>query len=187
VSVRARRITYIVVMLAIMPLSGWDGTYTMWETLLGQDVGHSMAVFWDLQVETWSGVILFAPIIDLAYGMHRTPDGWDFAPKGWRVRGAIYAALVVLALVCSAEGPLRDVFDVALPADVALSTAHYFRRALEGVLTVIGLMIFLDFVRPGRLADRLGRRDTQPAAAATRSDAVASAAADGPDAAPSPA
>jgi hypothetical protein len=61
-------------------------------------------------------------------------------------RAATYAALVVLGVVCAAEGPLRDVLSVAAPDDVAASVAHYFRRALEGVLTVIGVMLFLDLV-----------------------------------------
>lgn len=149
-SVAARRATYLVVMAAIMPLSGWAGTYTAWETVFGADVGHALAVFFDLQVETWSGVLLIAPAIDLVYGMHHTDEGWDFAPRPWPVRAAVYAALV-----CSAEGPVRDVLDVGLPTDIATSVAHYLRRALEGVLTAIGVLLFLDLVRPGRLADRL--------------------------------
>jgi hypothetical protein len=61
-------------------------------------------------------------------------------------RAAVYGVLSVLVIVCSAEGPLRDVFALGMPDDVAASVAHYFRRALEGVLTVIGLMLFLDLI-----------------------------------------
>ncbi|HEV7722438.1 MAG TPA: hypothetical protein VGO60_14190 [Iamia sp.] len=150
-SLGARRLIYLAVVVAIMPLSGWGGTYTAWRTIFGDDVGQSLAVFFDLQVETWSAVALFAPIVDLIYGLHRTPQGWDLAPRRGIARAAAYGALLVLVVACSGEGPLRDVFDVALPGDVAASVAHYFRRALEGVLTVIGLMLFLDLiVRPGR-------------------------------------
>lgn len=145
-STGARRLAYVAVIAAIMPLSGWAGTSTAWRTVVGDDVGGSLAVFFDLQVETWSTVILLAPIIDLVYGLHRTGRGWDLAPRGRMDRAATYAALVVLALVCAAEGPLGDVLAVAAPDDVAASVAHYFRRALEGVLTVIGVMLFLDLV-----------------------------------------
>jgi len=151
VSVAARRLTYLAVLVAIMPLSGWGGTYTAWRTIFGDDAGQSLAVFFDLQVETWSTIVLFAPIVDLLYGLHRTPQGWDLAPRRGMARAATYGALLGLVLVCSAEGPLGDIFDVVLPGDVAASVAHYFRRALEGVLTVIGLMLFLDLiVLPGR-------------------------------------
>jgi len=150
-SLAARRGTYVAVIVAIMPLSGWGGTYTAWRTVFGDDMGQSLAVFFDLQVETWSTVVLFAPILDLVYGLHRTPRGWDFAPRRAMARAATYGVLLVLVIVCSAEGPLRDVFDLVLPGDIAASVAHYFRRALEGVLTVIGLMLFLDaIVLPGR-------------------------------------
>lgn len=146
-----RRLVYVAVVLAIMPLSGWAGTYTAGRTVFGDDVGRSLAVFFDLQVETWSGVVLFAPILDVVYGLHRADGHWALAPRRGMARAATYGALAVLTVVCSAEGPLRDVFDVVLPADVALSVAHYVRRALEGVLTVIGLMLFLDLVvLPGR-------------------------------------
>ena len=150
-STTARRVAYLAVVAAIMPLSGWAGTYTAWRTIFGDDVGQSLAVFFDLQVETWSTVILFAPIVDLVYGLHRTPTGWDLAPRRGMARAATYGGLGVLTLICAAEGPLRDVFDIVAPLDIATSTAHYFRRALEGVLTVIGLMLFLDLViLPGR-------------------------------------
>lgn len=145
-SVARRRALYLAVIVAIMPLSGWAGTYTAWRTVFGDDIGQSLAVFFDLQVETWSTVALFAPILDLVYGLHRGPRGWALAPRPVRDRLATYAALAVLTLVCSAEGPLADGFDLLLPTDVAGSVAHYFRRALEGVLTVIGLMLFLDLV-----------------------------------------
>ncbi|QYG92216.1 hypothetical protein HC251_07030 [Iamia sp. SCSIO 61187] len=145
-SLGARRLAYVAGIAAIMPLSGWAGTYTAWRTVLGDDVGQALAVFFDLQVETWSTVILLAPIIDLVYGLHRTDRGWDLAPRRGMARAATYAALAVLVLVCAAEGPLRDVLGVAAPDDVAASVAHYFRRALEGVLTVMGVMLFLDLV-----------------------------------------
>jgi hypothetical protein len=165
VSTTARRIVYLAVLVAIMPLSGWGGTYTAWRTIFGDDVGQSLAVFFDLQVETWSTVGLFAPIVDLVYGLHRTPSGWALAPRRGMARAATYGGLVVLALVCSAEGPLRDVFDVALPLDIATSVAHYFRRALEGVLTVIGLMLFLDVIvlrSSSARAQRLGEERPAP-------------------------
>jgi hypothetical protein len=166
VSTAARRAIYMAVLVAIMPLSGWAGTYTAWRTIFGDDVGQSLAVFFDLQVETWSTVGLFAPIVDLVYGLHRSPTGWAFAPRRGMARAATYGGLLVLTLVCSAEGPLRDVFDVVLPLDVATSVAHYFRRALEGVLTVIGLMLFLDLiVLPGRARSAgEGRLEERPAA-----------------------
>lgn len=157
-STTSRRAIYLAVVVAIMPLSGWAGTYTAWRAVFGDDVGTSLAVFFDLQTETWATVVLFAPIVDLVYGLHRTPTGWDLAPRRGMARAATYGGLLVLALVCSAEGPMRDVFDVALPADVASSVAHYLRRALEGVLTVIGLMLFLDLVV-------LPRRSRVPASA----------------------
>jgi hypothetical protein len=152
VSTAARRVVYLAVLVAIMPLSGWGGTYTAWRTIFGDDVGQSLAVFFDLQVETWSTVGLFAPIIDLVYGLHRSPTGWALAPRRGMARAATFGALLLLTLVCSAEGPLREVFDIALlPLDVATSVAHYFRRALEGVLTAIGLMLFVEvIVLPGR-------------------------------------
>ena len=156
-STAARRAAYLTVLVAIMPLSGWAGTYTAWKAIFDDDVGLSLAIFFDLQVETWSTVGLFAPIVDLVYGLHRGPSGWELAPRRGMARAATYGGLVVLALVCSAEGPLRDLFDVVLPLDVATSLAHYFRRALEGVLTVLGLMLFLDLiVLPSRRRARPG-------------------------------
>jgi hypothetical protein len=170
VSTAARRLVYLAVLVAIMPLSGWAGTYTAWQTVFGDDVGRSLAVFFDLQVETWSTIGLFAPILDLVYGLHRTPGGWELAPLRGMARAATYGGLLVLVLVCSAEGPLRDVFDIALPLDIATSVAHYFRRALEGVLSVIGLMLFLDLVvLPGR------RRAAAQASGASASAASSSA------------
>lgn len=154
-STAQRRIAYLAVLVAIMPLSGWAGTYTAWRTIFGDDVGQSLAVFFDLQVETWSTVGLFAPIVDLVYGLHRTPRGWDLAPRRGMARAATYGGLLVLVIVCSAEGPLREVFQVVMADDVAASVAHYFRRALEGVLTVIGLMLFLDLlILPARRRER---------------------------------
>jgi hypothetical protein len=167
VSTAARRVAYLAVLVAIMPLSGWGGTYTAWRTIFGDDVGQSLAVFFDLQVETWSTVGLFAPIVDLVYGLHRSPTGWAFAPRRGMARAATYGGLLLLALVCSAEGPLRDLFDVVLPLDVATSTAHYFRRALEGVLTVIGLMLFLDVIILPSLPSRPSRRRSAEAAPAS--------------------
>jgi hypothetical protein len=150
-STARRRVIYLAVLVAIMPLSGWAGTYAAWRTIFGDDVGRSLAVFFDLQVETWSTVGLFAPILDLVYGLHRTPQGWDLLPRRGMARAVTYGALVALAVVCAAEAPLRDVFTFVLPDDIAASVAHYFRRALEGVLTVIGLMLLLDLViLPGR-------------------------------------
>ncbi len=145
-SVAHRRLAYLAVIVAIMPLSGWSGTYAAWRAVFGQDVGQSLAVFFDLQVETWAGIALFAPIVDLVYGLHRDERGWALAPRPWRARAATYVGLVVLTLACAAEGPLREVLAIGLPSDIAASVAHYFRRALEGALTTIGLMVFLDLV-----------------------------------------
>lgn len=171
-STAQRRWAYLAVLVAIMPLSGWAGTYTAWRTIFGDDVGQSLAVFFDLQVETWSTIILFAPIVDLLYGLHRTPTGWELLPRRGMARAATYGALAVLVVVCSAEGPLRDLFDVVLPLDVATSVAHYFRRALEGVLTAIGLMLFLDLiVLPSRR--RTARGVAAPASRATSERAAA--------------
>jgi hypothetical protein len=157
VSVAVRRLTYLTVIVAIMPLSGWAGTYAAWRAVLGDDVGGALAVFFDLQVETWSFLVLFAPILDLVYGLHRAPDGWAFAPRDAVVRATVAGALVVLVVVCSAERALREAGALALPDDIAASTAHYLRRAVEGVLTALGLVLFLELLRPGRLADRLRR------------------------------
>lgn len=145
-SVGARRLAYLAVLVAIMPLTGWAGTDAAWRAIFGDDVGRSLSVFFDLQVETWSTVGLFAPILDLVYGLHHENGGWALAPRRGIARIAAYGGLTVLAVVCSAEGPLRDVFDLALPSDIAASVALYFRRALEGVLTAIGLMVLLDLV-----------------------------------------
>jgi hypothetical protein len=129
-----------------------------------EPAGEAMARFWDLQVETWVNALLFVFILDFVYRMHRGADGgWEFAPVSTKVRAGVYAGLVLLMLVCSAEGPLRNVLEVPLPNDIAASVARYFRRALEGVLAVIGLMIFMDFVRPGRLSEaRPGKRPSLP-------------------------
>lgn len=145
-STARRRVIYLGVLVAIMPLSGWGGTYTAWRTIFGDDIGQSLAVFFDLQVETWSTVGLFAPIVDLVYGLHRTPTGWALAPRRGMARAAVYGGLLALVVVCSAEGPLRDLLQIVMPNDIAASVAHYLRRAIEGVLTAIGLMLFLDLI-----------------------------------------
>lgn len=159
-TVRARQAAYVAALLAAMPLSGWAGTATAWRALLGDDAGTSMARFWDLQVESYVTALLLVAVLDLVYGLHRRSDGrLAFTHRGRRRHLAAYAALVLLAVVCSAEGPWRTVLQVPLPDDVGASVAHYSRRALEAVLTVIGLMIFLDLVRPSglRLEPRPGR------------------------------
>ncbi|HYI61715.1 MAG TPA: hypothetical protein VEW93_07910 [Acidimicrobiales bacterium] len=152
-SVRARRGLFVAVLLACMPLSGWAGTHDAWRAVLGDDVGSSLAVFWDLQVESFVNVLLVVLVLDQVHGLHRGDDGrWAVAPRGAAARAAVYAGLLALALVCSAEGPLRSVLGVPLPDDVAASMAHYFRRALEGALAALGVLLFLDLVRPGPLA-----------------------------------
>lgn len=149
-SVRARRGLFVGALLACMPLSGWAGTYDAWRALFGDDVGQALAVFWDLQVESFVNVLLVVLILDQLHGLHRGSDGrWSVAPRSRRARAVTYAGLAVLALVCSAEAPLRSVLEVPLPDDVAASVAHYFRRALEGVLATLGIALFLDLVRPG--------------------------------------
>lgn len=162
-----RRAAYVVALLVAMPLSGWAGSYAAWRWLLGDDTGTAMATFWDLQVESYVTALLFVAALDLVYGLHRRADGgWGFAHRGWRVHAGFYAALIVLVLICSAEGPWRQVLQVVLPDDIGASVAHYFRRALEAVLAVLGLMAFLDVIRPGGLRlEPLPRPRTSPAAA----------------------
>jgi small basic protein len=146
---------YVGGLVACMLLSGWAGTYEAWRWLAGEQVGTSLAVFWDLQVESYVNVLLLVAALDIVYGMHRTDDGgWGFVPRGPRTHVAFYVALAVLAVVCSAEGPLRATLQVPLPDDIGASVAHYFRRALEAVLATLGVMVFLDVVRPGGFASR---------------------------------
>lgn len=151
-SLRTRQAIYVAALLVAMPLSGWAGTATAWRALLGDDAGGSMAIFWDLQVESYVTALLLVAVLDLVYGLHRSSDGrLTFAHRGWRRHLVAYAGLVVLAAVCSAEGPVRTVLEVPLPDDVGSSLAHYLRRSLEAVLTVLGLMAFFDLLRPGGL------------------------------------
>lgn len=133
------------------PLTGWAGTYDVWRLLLGDDAGTSMAVFFDLQVETYSNVLTFALVLDLVYGLHWGDGGWSWAPRGSRARFLAYGALIALTGICAARGPLRTVLEVPFPDDIAASVAQYFRRALEGVMATIGLVVFLDVVKPGGL------------------------------------
>lgn len=154
-TLRTRQAIYVVALLAAMPLSSWAGTAAAWRALLGDDAGRSMATFWDLQVESYVTALLLVAVLDAVYGLHRSSDGrLAFAHRGWRRHLAAYAGLIALAVVCSAEGPLRTVLQLPLPDDVGSSVAHYIRRSLEAVLTVLGLMAFLDLLRPGGL--RLG-------------------------------
>lgn len=154
-SIARRRAVFVAVLVAIMPLSGWEVTYDAWRAVLGDDAGTAMATFWDLQVETWWNALLVVLALDLVYGMHRTGGRWAFAHQGMRRHVAMYLGLVVLMLICAAEGPWRDVLQLVLPDDIGASVAHYFRRALEGVMATVGVMVFLDVVRPGGL--RLSR------------------------------
>ncbi len=148
-SFRSRRVLYVAALLACMPLAGWVGTYDLWRTAFGDDVGTSLAVFWDLQVESYVNVLLLVLILDGVYRLRPTGSGgWCISPRSRGVRAATYVGLAVLALVCAAEGPWRSVLEVPLPDDVAGSIAHYFRRALEGVMATIGLLAFVDLVRP---------------------------------------
>lgn len=151
-TLRTRQAIYVVALLVAMPLSGWAGTAAAWRALLGDGAGRSMATFWDLQVESYVTALLLVAVLDVVYGLHRASDGrLAFAHRGWRRHIVAYAGLVVLTIVCGAEGPLRTVLQVPLPDDVGASLAHYSRRALEAVLTVLGLMAFLDLLRPGGL------------------------------------
>lgn len=149
-SLPVRRAVYFTLLAACMPLTGWAGSYDAWRWLLGEDVGTSLAVFFDLQVETYSTVLTLALVLDVVYGLHWGDGGWGWAPRR-SARILAYAALVVLVGICAARAPLRSVLEVPLPDDIAASIAQYFRRALEGVLTTLGLMVFLDVVRPGGL------------------------------------
>ncbi len=124
-----------------------------------------MARFWDLQVETWVAAPLIAAALDAVYGLGRAPDGRRaFAYRGRRAHVLAYAGLVLLTLVCAAEGPVSDVLRPVLGDDVGPSVAHYLRRALEAPLTALGVMVFLDLVRPGgldlRSAPARARADT---------------------------
>lgn len=157
-SLNARRATYAALIVLAMVTMGWEVVHDLWRTVLGDDAGEAMARFWDLQVESYWNTLLFVFILDFIYGMHRGTDGgWEFARASLKVRLATYAALVLLCLVCSAEGPLRDVLQPLLGDNVGASVAHYFRRALEGVIATIGLMIFMDFVKPGRMGEVAGK------------------------------
>lgn len=150
-SPRVRRAVYFTLLAACMPLTGWAGTYDAWRWIAGDDIGTSMAVFFDLQVETYANVLLFALVLDNVYGLHWGDGGWSWVPRGRRARVIAYVGLVVLVGVCAARDSLRGVLEVPLPYDVAASVAQYLRRASEGVMATIGLMIFLDVVRPGGL------------------------------------
>lgn len=162
----ARRAAFVAALLACMVLAGWAGTYQLWRWVAGDDVGTALAVFWDLQVESYVNVLTLALALDLTLGLHRRPEGWAFAPRRRTARLATYAGLAVLTLVCAAEGPLRDVLTIPLPDDIARSVAHYARRGLEGVLATTGVLVFLDLVRPAGLAPlwpSRHRQDTAPA------------------------
>lgn len=142
---------YVLGMVGLMLLSSWDGTHRAWEAVLGDDAGAAMAQFWDLQVESYAFAVLVPFVFSGVYGLHRAEAGWAVAVSG-RARLVGYVALVLLSVVCAAEGPVRDLLAVAAPDDVARSLAHYLRRALEGVLAMIGIMLFFDLVRPGPFA-----------------------------------
>lgn len=158
-SLPARRVLYFATLLAIMVVAGWAGTDAAWEAVLGEDAGRSMAVFWDLQVETWVTAPLVVGALDVVYGLGRDPDGrWAFAYRGRRAHVLWYLGLVVLTGVCAAEGPVGDVLRPLLGNDVGTSIAHYLRRALEAPLTALGIMAFLDLVRPGGLVLRPATR-----------------------------
>jgi len=153
VNLTMRRVVWVAALVAAMPLSGWAGTYAGWRAVLGEAAGTAMAVFWDLQVESYVTALLLVGILELVYGLHRRGDGrWAVARRGGGAHILAYAGLLVLVAVCSAEGPVRDILQLALPHDIGASVAHYLRRSLEAVLTVGGLMLFLDLVRPGPFA-----------------------------------
>src|SRR5688572_11465917 len=140
-SLNARRGSYAALIVLAMVTMGWEVVYDLWRTVLGDRAGEAMARFWDLQVESYWNALLFVFILDFVYGMYRGIDGgWEFAPASLKVRLTTYAALVLLCLVCSAEGPLRNMLQPLLGDTVGASVAHYFRRALEGVMATIGLM-----------------------------------------------
>lgn len=166
----ARRALFVAALLACMVLGGWSGTYAAWRAIAGDDVGTALAVFWDLQVESYFNVLTLALALDLVYGLHRTDRGWRFAPRSRMIRILAYVVLAGLTLVCAAEGPLRTLLQVPLPDDIGASVAHYFRRGLEGVLATIVVMAFLDLVRPAGLTPLLA---ASPGRAARRAEAPA--------------
>lgn len=159
-SFELRRALFLAALVACMVGAGWAGTYQAWRWVAGEDVGTSLAVFWDLQVESYANVALLALVVDLVYGLRREPRGWVLVPRRAALRAIAVIGLIGLALACAAEGPLRSVLQVPLPDDIGASVAHYFRRALEGVLATIGVMVFLEVVRPeGRWLDRAPAAD----------------------------
>lgn len=151
---RARRdVAYTLAVVAVAALSAWDGTHRAWEAVLGADAGRAMAEFWDLQVETWAFAVLVPAVLGGLYRLRwSTAHGWRITPPSRALRLSALLALTVVALVCSAEGPVRELLTPVLGDATGASLAHYLRRGLEGVLSMAILLVFLETVRPGPFA-----------------------------------
>ncbi len=154
---RVRRAVYYLVLLALPVVTGWAGTDAAWRAVLVDDVGGSLSVFWDLQIESWATALALAASLDAIYRLRPAPGGgWAAAPRPPSTRVAWALVLLGVALACSAEGATRAVLDVVAPSDIAASVAHTLRRMLEGVLTAIGVLVFLELFAPGPLRGHLG-------------------------------
>jgi len=155
VSLNARRITYVVVVLGLMYVTTTTLFLELCRDLLGDDIGAAQATFWNLQCETYSTALMVAFVLEWTWRLRRGADGWTVqTPSGAR-RVGTYAIFLALTVLCAAERPVRKVLEPVAPDDIAFSIAHYLRRGLEAPITILFLLVFFDFVLPFRRRDRI--------------------------------
>jgi hypothetical protein len=157
VSLNARRVAYVLVVLGLMFVTTSTLFVDVCTSLLGDDVGGAQAEFWNLQCETYFTVLMVVFVLELTWRLRRGADGWTVDPPSTGRRIATYAIFGAVALVFAAERPVREILEPLLPDDIAFSLAHYLRRGLEAPLTILPLLVFLDFVLPFRRRDRVAQ------------------------------
>lgn len=141
---RARSGLFLAVLAAVLPLSGWSRTHDAWRAVLGDDVGGALAVYFDLQVETWVNVWLLAAALDVIYRVHRHEGGWRISPRSVRTRVLVQLGLLALVVAGAADGATLSVLEVVLPDGFAGWLASILRRGIEGVLATMAVLALID-------------------------------------------
>ena len=152
-SLNARRITYVVVVLGLMYVTTTTLFLELCRDLLGDDIGAAQATFWNLQCETYSTALMVAFVLEWTWRLRRGADGWTVQTPPVARRVGTYAIFLALTVLCAAERPVRKVLEPVAPDDIAFSIAHYLRRGLEAPVTILFLLVFFDFVLPFRRRD----------------------------------
>ena len=98
-SLNARRITYVVVVLGLMYVTTTTLFLELCRDLLGDDIGAAQATFWNLQCETYYTALMVAFALEWTWRLRRGDDGWTVATPPVARRVGTYAIFLALTLL----------------------------------------------------------------------------------------